>query len=85
MITINDTPFYEEPGSCGTCPFLFIPGKNAPSFMPSGGSSGTHHCTLWDEWHHSWAACPRRCKKLFRQAFAYPDGYKLVIVAKEKE
>ena len=60
MITINDHNFYEEPGSCGTCPFLFIPGKNAPSFLPSGG-----------------------CRKIFRKAFTYPDGYKLVIVAKE--
>lgn len=84
MITINNVAFHEEPGSCGTCPFLFIPGKDAPSFLPSGGdSSGKHHCTLFDEWHHSWAGCPRRCRKLFRKAFSFPDGYKLVITNRE--
>jgi len=79
MIIINGYNFYEEPTSCGTCPFLVDPEKNMPSFMPKSGSSGTKHCIKWDEWHHSWANPPRRCTKLFKKAFTYPEGTELVI------
>lgn len=85
MFYINDKAFYDKPTSCGTCPFLFIPGKDAPSFLPSGGGTGGKcHCTMWDEWHHTWANCPHRCQKLFKAALQYPDGERLVIVAKSE-
>lgn len=79
MITINDKDFYEEPASCGTCPFLFVPGRDAPSFFPTG-KIGKCHCVQFDEWHHTWAGVPLRCKKLFKKAFSMPDGSVLVIV-----
>jgi hypothetical protein len=42
-------------------------------------------CIQWNEAHHTWANIPRRCKKLFKSAFAlYNDsGETLVITKKE--
>ena len=85
MITINGRCFYEEPTSCGTCPFLYVPGRDAPSFLPSRGSANQLcHCTMWDEMHRVCTSPPRRCAKLFRKALAFPDGAKLVIVAEKR-
>ena len=78
MIYINGIAFYQEPGSCGTCEFYCSYGSN---FHPS--SDG--YCPLFDEQHHSWATPPRRCQKLFRAAFRFPDGENLVIVGNTKE
>ena len=82
MIIVNGYKFYEEPGSCGTCPFLITGNTNTP--IPVS-QTVRGHCIQWDEWHHTWAAPPRRCAKLFKQAFAagYPDGKELVIVSKQ--
>ena len=78
MIYINGTPFYDEPGSCGTCEFYSSSGsKLAPS--------DDGYCPLFDERHHSWATPPRRCQKLFKAAFGFPNGERLVIVGKEKD
>lgn len=79
MITINGKTFYEEPTSCGTCPFLYIPCTNAP--VPVS-SSDKGHCLLWDEMHHTWRSVPRSCQKLFKKAFTYTEGSELVIVRK---
>lgn len=81
MLIINGYIFYEEPGTCGTCPFLVTGNTNAP--VPTV-SSNRGVCLQWNETHHTWAAIPRRCSKLFKKAFAagYPDGTKMVIVAK---
>lgn len=81
MIVISGIKVYDEPTSCGTCPFLFIPGKDAPSIIQnlSSGRGTSHHCTMFDEWHHTWANPPRRCAKLFKKAFRYPEGTELVI------
>jgi len=74
MIYINNTPFYDEPGSCGTCAFFL-----------SGGSqmcpSDKGICTLFSEEHHTYIYPPRRCKKIFKKAFSFPDGARLVITA----
>lgn len=81
MIIINGKTFYEEPTSCGTCPFLYIPCTNAPAPV---SSSDKGHCLLWDEIHRTWRSVPRRCSKLFSKAFAnYPEGSNLVIVAND--
>lgn len=82
MLIINGKKFYEEPGSCGTCPFLFTGNTDAP-VPTSGTDKGV--CLQWDETHHTWANVPRRCAKLFKQAFSagYPDGMELVIVGKQ--
>lgn len=79
MITINDTTFYDKPGSCGSCPFF-----------DNGGTSSFHgsetgYCRLFDEMHRRWINPPRRCQKLFNKAFRMPDGSNLVIVRKEEE
>ena len=81
MVRINGQTLYEEPGICGTCPFLMT--GNIPSPLP-GTPSQRGHCILWDETHHTWAATPRRCAKLFRKAFAeYNDSNEeLTIVRK---
>lgn len=78
MITINGKNFYEEPSSCGVCPFMFTGNTDAPT--PSQPVS-VGHCTQFDEMHHTWKNVPRRCAKLFRAAFdAYNDsGVELVI------
>lgn len=75
MIYINNTPIYDMPGSCGTCPF-FTSGSSQ-WVHPDGGL-----CFLFRDMHKGWAL-PRRCERLFKKAFTYPDGAKLVIVAKE--
>lgn len=73
MVYINDTPFLEEPGSCGTCPFLI---SGSSSLCPQDRGL----CSLFNEMHHTWANPPGRCVKLFRRAFKYPEGSRLVIV-----
>ena len=83
MITINGKKFYEEPTSCGTCPFLFVPGRDLPSSMQQ--HSDKYHCTLFDEMHASWIKPPRRCARLFRNAFKHPEGTDLVITRSENE
>ena len=81
MVIINGFNFYEEPGSCGTCPFLVTGNTSVPG-VPSNSDRG--HCLQWDETHHTWASTPRRCVKLFKQAFTlYNDsGQNLVITKK---
>lgn len=78
MITINETTFYDKPGSCGTCPF-FVSGS---THLQPGMGKG--HCIMFDEMHHSYINPPRRCQKLFNKAFRMPDGSKLVIVLKNE-
>lgn len=75
MIIINNTKFYEQPSSCGTCAFFF----NGKTSMCPGDELG--HCVMFDERHKRWCSVPDRCKKLFRKAFNYQDGASLVIVA----
>lgn len=81
MVTINGHTFYEEPRSCGTCPFLMTGNTDSPISSPSDKGI----CIQWDETHHTWANPPRRCQKLFKQAFRlYNDtGQELVITRKE--
>ena len=78
MLIINGIKFYEEPGTCGTCPFLFTGKTNTP--MLTSKDRGV--CIQWNEKHHTWATVPKRCRKLFKKAFngKYPDGMELVIV-----
>lgn len=80
MVIINGQTFYEEPGSCGTCPFLMTGNTSAP--MPTSPSQ-RGHCIQWNESHHTWANPPRRCAKLFKKAFElYNDtGENLVITS----
>ncbi len=82
MVIINGHKFYEEPGSCGTCPFLITGNTNVPG-IHSYNDRGL--CVQWDEQHHTWAHIPRRCAKLFKQAFANYDnsGQNLVITKKD--
>lgn len=79
MITINDTTFYDKPGSCGTCTFF----DNGRTSSFPGSEKGL--CRVFDEMHRSWINPPRRCQKLFNKAFRMPEGSRLVIVRKEKE
>lgn len=81
MIIINGHKFYEEPGSCGTCPFLLTGNTDSPMPVPHADKG---LCIQWDETHHTWANTPRRCSKLFKKAFSagYPEGTELVIVGK---
>ena len=74
MIYINDQAFYDIPGSCGTCGFFYDGGS---SLCPTMGKG---HCLMFDEMHHSWCEPPRRCKKIFRNAFRHPEGARLTIV-----
>ena len=76
MVYINDIPFYEEPGSCGTCEF-FNNGSSALCPQDKG------MCLLFMETHHSWCNPPSRCAKIFRKAFKAEDGARLVIVKNE--
>lgn len=78
MITINDTPFYDKPGSCGTCPWF----SNGSTYLQPNMGKG--HCRMFDEMHHSYINPPRRCQKLFNKAFRMPDGSRLVIVVKDE-
>lgn len=48
MLIINGYIFYEEPGTCGTCPFLMTGNTNAP--VPTG-SSNSGVCLQWNETH----------------------------------
>ena len=72
MIIIDGIKLYYEPGSCGTCEFLQT--GNSDLYRSNKG-----FCALFEEVHHTWCSVPRRCAKLFKKAFAYPDGTKLVI------
>ena len=80
MVNING--FDEEPGICGTCPFLITGNTNVPGISCH---SDRGLCIQWNEAHHTWANIPRRCKKLFKSAFTlYNDsGETLVITKKE--
>lgn len=78
MIEINGFKFYDEPGSCGSCPVF----SNGATHMSPGAKIG--HCLIFDEWHHSWCNVPPRCRKLFKKAMTYPEGTKLAIVKNEK-
>lgn len=82
MVNINGFDFYEEPGICGTCPFLITGNTNVPGISCH---SDRGLCIQWNEAHHTWANIPRRCKKLFKSAFTlYNDsGETLVITKKE--
>ena len=85
MVKINEEVIYEEPTSCGTCPFLYVPGRNTPSFLRGRESANpVCHCTLFDEWHRVCTSPPRRCAKLFATAFKFPEGTDLVIVLKKR-
>ena len=77
MIIIDGIKFYDEPGSCGTCEFLQT--GNSDIYRSDKG-----FCALFEETHHTWCSVPRRCAKLFKKAFTYPDGTELVFVAKEQ-
>ena len=81
MRILNGKKFYEEPTSCGTCPFFY----NGTTHTPvSDRGSTTGHCQQFDEYHKSWRSVPRRCAKLFKKLFEYPDGCELVIVKKKE-
>ena len=81
MVIINGKKLYEEPTSCGTCPFLFTGNTDSP--ISSSTNKGI--CLQWDETHHTWANPPKRCQRLFKQAFKlYNDtGQELVITRKD--
>lgn len=81
MVIINGTKIYDEPTSCGTCPFLLTGNTDSPISTPA--SKGI--CLQWDETHHTWANPPRRCQKLFKAAFKQwnDTGIELVIAKKE--
>ena len=79
-VYINDEKFTEEPLTCGSCPF-FSNGRSAMSLI----ASARGHCRLFDEMHNSYINPPRRCLKLFKKAFTYPDGTHLVITVKMKD
>jgi len=77
MIEINGYKFYDEPGSCGSCPCL----NTGATHLNPGVKRG--HCILWNEWHLRYRNIPARCHKLFKKAMTYPDGTKLIIVANQ--
>lgn len=77
MVTINNTAFYDKPGSCGTCPF-FTNGASRFCNVSKG------YCRMFDEMHHSYINPPQRCQKLFNKAFRMPDGSNLAIVVKDE-
>lgn len=79
MRKLNGFFFYEEPTSCGTCPFFNNFQTSTPLYVNYGN---TGHCTLFDEMHKTWRSVPRRCVKLFRKLFEQPDGGEYVIVVK---
>jgi len=82
MVIINGHTFYEEPGCCGTCPFLMTGNTDVPGI---GHTAQRGLCIQWNEEHHTWAHIPRRCAKLFKRAFQLYDnsGQELVITSKE--
>lgn len=75
MIMINGKKFYDEPTSCGACPFFF----NGMTDAPLSQATTKGHCMQFDEMHNSWRNVPRRCEKIFRKAFTYSEGSELVI------
>jgi hypothetical protein len=77
MVIINGKRFYEEPACCGQCPFLF---DYSTQMIPA---RGPFPCTLFNEWHKRMTDPPRRCRKMFKQALAYPDGSELGIYEKD--
>lgn len=79
MRTLNGQAFYDEPTSCGTCPFFYNGATDAPSAVQCRSERG--HCRLWNEMHKTWRSVPPRCKKLFKRLMSYPDGGTYVIVA----
>lgn len=83
MVTINGERFYDKPGSCGSCQFF----SDGNTYLSSrlGCSSSMGYCRMFDENHRSWRNLPRRCQKLFNEAFRMPEGSRLVIVAKEED
>lgn len=78
MLTINGEIFYDEPNSCGTCPFFY---NGSTSKFAAKSPKG--HCRLFDEMHNSWINTPRRCAKLFKKAFKENNGKDLTIVINE--
>lgn len=74
MLEINGQAFYDEPRSCGSCPFLCTGATN----MYPGAKRG--HCILFNEWHLRYRNIPRRCHKLFKKALTFPEGTELAIV-----
>ena len=82
MVIINGHKFYEVPHSCGSCPFMLTGNTDVPSV---GHHCDRGLCIQWNESHHTWANIPRRCAKLFKQAFALYDdsGENLVITSKD--
>jgi hypothetical protein len=77
MRKINGELFEEQPSSCGMCPFF---SDGASEY----GAPNKGHCRLFDEMHRR-LVLPRRCKKLFASAFAFPDGIELVVVGEPKQ
>lgn len=73
MTIINETIFYDKPGSCGTCPFFY----NGSTHLRPGEVKG--HCRMFDKMHKSYINPPKRCQKIFNKAFRMPDGSELVI------
>jgi hypothetical protein len=77
MVKIQGFKFYDEPGSCGSCPAF----NNGTTTLTPGSELG--HCLMWDEWHKSWSTTPRRCARLFKKALTYSEGTELLIVASD--
>lgn len=71
-ITINDIRFVENPTFCGVCPALIMGRNDKKGF-----------CFLFDKNKGYYDDKPKRCRDLFDKAFTYPDGSRLVIVAKK--
>ena len=80
MRKLNGAKFYEEPGSCGTCPFLFTGTTQTPIYVPA---QNTGHCTMFDESHKFFRSVPGRCQKIFKKLFSLPYGGDYVITKKE--
>lgn len=77
MVKINGEAFYDEPRSCGSCPFMF----RYSSSLSLPDKRG--HCLLFNEWHLRYRNIPRRCHKLFKKALTFPEGSELSIVRKD--
>jgi hypothetical protein len=74
-MTINGIRFYSQPTSCGTCPAFSC----GASELSPGVTRGL--CVIFDDTHHRWVM-PRRCAKLFKKAFTYPEDSELIITHK---
>jgi hypothetical protein len=79
MIYINGFKFYDAPGSCGTCSFFM----NGRTELFEGSTYG--ECLLWGERHRRTTALSAKCKKVFREAFKFPEGENVAVVRKEEE